>query len=366
MRKVTNAAHSEVTRWLGRRAAAARAGRPRLAALVALQALLLGGCHSTYVARLAYEQARYLQRAESIEAVIERTDDEQRRGRLAVVLEARRFAARNGLDPGGSYLEVSDTSEAASFHVVTAAYADRLQPYTWWYPIIGRIPYRGYFEREPAEVFAGKLDGQGLDTRIVEASAYSTLGWFDDPLPSALLDNDARRLVGVVLHELVHQNFFVPGQVAFNETLANSIGMRLVVAFFDERGDEARATRARESHRRWLARGRLFDRLAERLRTHFAEARESRLATEVMLASRTRIYAEAQLELVGTGLANSEDPFTAAPLDNASFLALYRYATRAPAIDAFVAEHGAAGALEELRSGLPTGGDPYEALVSSP
>ena len=333
-------------------------------ALVCLAVLASAGCRSGYIARMGLEQVRYLARARPIEQVLAEEGDPGRREKLALVLEARKFARSRGLDPGGSFRKITDTSKSPNFHVVTAAWTDRLEPYTWWYPVVGRLPYRGYFDVEDAEAYAATLDPEQLDVRIVEASAYSTLGWFDDPLPSSLLADDVVGVVATVLHELVHQNFFAPGSVAFNETLANAAGSRLAEDFFARRGEPERAERVRRWRAAWLARGRIFDRLADRLTDHFRVAATNGLSRERMLAGRAAIYAEAQQEIRDRSLAYpSDDPFLVEPLDNARFLSIYRYSMRADRVDhALEGYDSMASALEALDEAVSGAKDPFEAL----
>ncbi len=202
----------------------------------------------------------------------------------------------------------------------------------------------------------------------MEASAYSTLGWFDDPLPSSLLEDDAVGVVGTVLHELVHQNFFAPGSVAFNETLANAVGSRLAVDFFTARGQPERADRVRRWRALWLARSHVFDLLAERLASHFLASTQRGTPREEMLAGRAAIYAEAQQEVRDLKLAYpSADPFLEAPMDNARFLAIYRYSTRADRVDHMLDGHvSVAAALDALGTTIAGAQDPFEALSVSP
>lgn len=339
-----------------------RNGRSAVAlCAVTLFAVASSGCQASYVARMAVEQVRYLAGARPLAELIDEAGDGERRRRLELVLDVRAFAERSGLDVGGSYREVADTDSAAPFHVVTAAHADRLEAYTWWYPVVGRMPYRGYFDAPSAERFAEGLRDRGLDTLIVRASAYSTLGWFDDPLPSGLLENDDVEIATVILHELTHQTLFVRGSVAFNETLANSVALRLAVKLFDERGDSVRRKTAEERLAAWVERGRIFDELAASLEGYFDSARERGLPRDALLAGRAEIYADAQARLArgrpeGGALGAGE-------LDNARFLAAYRYARRAPEVDRFVAAHGVVGALDLLERSLGRGVDPYEWLA---
>lgn len=310
--------------------------------------LLVGGCRAGYLARLAWEEARFLGGARPATELLATAQDPERRRALEALLDVREFAAKEGLDVGGSYREVADTSSVSPFHVVTAAWADRLDPYTWWYPVIGAIPYRGYFDRESAERFATGLRAEGLDTRIVEASAYSTLGWFDDPLPSSVLDRGDGVVVLTVLHELVHQTFFAPSEVAFNETLATAVAWRLAERYFAARGEPERAAKARAGRETWVARSDVMDAAAVRLRDFFDRARAAHMDRESMLRERTALYADILAEV-----ARADRPFADSlgegGLDNASFLALHRYAENGRAIDAFLASQASvAAALARL------------------
>ncbi len=315
-------------------------------------ALVCAGCRGAYLARLAWEEARFLGAAKPVTDLLATTQNPARRRALETLLDVREFAAREGLDVGGSYREVTDTASASPFHVVTAAYADRLEPYTWWYPVLGAIPYRGYFDRKSAEHFAAGLSAEGLDTMIVEASAYSTLGWFDDPLPSSVLDRGEGAVVITVLHELVHQTFFAPGEVAFNETLATAVAWRLAERYFAARGDSERAAKAATAHRAWIARSDALDAAADRLRSLFDRARAEGIGREKMLEERATLYASIRSEV------ERVDPAFAADLgdnglDNASFLAAHRYASGGHAIDDFVASSpSVAAALRRLADAL--------------
>ncbi len=218
---------------------------PRAAALV-LAACVLSGCASGYVLRAAYEEARLLWRREPIAALLRRDDlDPALRAKLELTLAARQFAADDlGLRVGGSYASLATVDTGQIVHVVSAAPRDRLEPYTWWFPIVGRVPYRAYFARRDADGLADALQGEGYDTDVRPAVAFSTLGWFDDPLLSSMLRSDDERLVETVLHELTHATVYVPGESAFNESLATFVGHRGSERFFAARGDATRANRA--------------------------------------------------------------------------------------------------------------------------
>jgi predicted aminopeptidase len=335
---------------------------PRLFAVllaILLAMLIGGGCRATYLAQLAVEEMRFLRSATPATEMLASAEDPERRRALETLLAVREFAAREGLDVGGSYRAVADMSSAAPFHVVTAAYVDRLAPYTWWYPVIGAIPYRGYFDRAEADRFAAGLRAEGLDTMVVEASAYSTLGWLDDPLPSNVLDRGAGAVVITVLHELVHQTFFAPDAVAFNETLATAIAYRLAGRYYEQKGDAVRAAKVGRAREAWVLRSDVLDATAIRLRSFFGRASQEKWPRKRLMAERAEVYAEVASEIARVD-AEYTSSLDAARLDNASFLASHRYATHGRAIDDFLERHpDVRAAIAALKAAQERGHDLY-------
>lgn len=326
---------------------------------------VLCGCRAGYVARVGCEHLRFLSRAEPIREEISRTADPARREKLELVLAVREFAAANGLDPGGSYGEMSETAGLARAHVVTAAYKDRLEPYVWRYPVVGSMPYRGYFERADADSFAAKLEKKGLDTYVVEASGYSTLGWFDDPLPSGVLELQPVDLAGFVLHELTHRRLFVPGEIEFNETLASAVSVRLTEQFFAEKGDEALLKRALRRHAGWLDEAHACDALAERLEAYFvAKDAESEGGGDLagLIAGRTAIFAASVPRLRAVRLLPPDGD--EADINNAVLLAWRRYRRRVPEFEAYFDRYPSVdAALTALEAKLAETEDPWRVLA---
>jgi predicted aminopeptidase len=113
--------------------------------------------------------------------------------------------------------------------------------YTWWFPIVGTVPYKGFFDKADAEVQAKELEGLGFEASIRGTEAFSTLGWFDDPVVSTTLKNAPSRIANTVIHESVHTTVWIPGSVPFNESLANFVGSQGAVDFFAARVAECRA-----------------------------------------------------------------------------------------------------------------------------
>lgn len=186
--------------------------RSLLCFAAAAAATLLAGCNIGYIARGAYEEARILWNRKPIPQVI--ADPElapEIRARLETVLAVRDFARdRLGLRVGGAYTTVSPVDKGAIVYVVMAAPRDSLEPYQWWFPIVGAVPYRGYFNEDEAKSLAKEMEEKGYDTMVRPAVAFSSLGFFNDPLLSNLLRLDKVELAGVITHELFHRTYFSP------------------------------------------------------------------------------------------------------------------------------------------------------------
>jgi predicted aminopeptidase len=187
-----------------------------------------------YLLSVALEEGRILWRRQPIETLLAQPDlQPDTRDKLRLVLAAREYA-RDSLDlrVRGSYASYSYVDREVLSYILMAAPKTELKPYTWWYFLVGSFPYKGFASKEAAEAEAERFDGDGYDTYIRTTSAYSTLGWFDDPLLAHLLKYDSVTLVEVIFHELLHNTLFVKGAVDFNESLANFVGNRAAIDFF--------------------------------------------------------------------------------------------------------------------------------------
>ncbi len=197
-------------------------------------AIALAGCSVSYIARAGYEEARILWNRKPISTELAEPNlSPELRAKFETVLKVRRFAADQlGLDVGGAYESVSQIDASAVVHVVMAAPRDSLTPYRWWFPIVGFVPYRGYFNEANAKAEADAMEADGYDTMVRPAVAFSSLGFFDDPLLSDLLELDRVELAGVIIHELFHRTYFLPGEIMFDESAANYVGTRGAADFF--------------------------------------------------------------------------------------------------------------------------------------
>lgn len=178
-----------------------------------------------YYGQAAKGQMSLLMGREQIASLLQASDlDEETRRKLQLVLDVREFAARELLlSAGDSYLSYTPLQQPYVLWNVFAAPEFSTEPVQWCYPIAGCVSYRGYFREEAAQRYVASLSAQGLDVYSGGVDAYSTLGWFNDPLTSAVLRRPDHRLVALLFHELAHQRVYLPGDTMFNESFATFV-----------------------------------------------------------------------------------------------------------------------------------------------
>lgn len=195
----------------------------------------LAGCASLgYYAQLARGQMELLSRREPIAGLIaDETRDAQLRRRLALVLDARRFAVTDlHLPDNASYTLYADLGRAYAVWNVLVTPEFSLAPVESCFPLVGCLAYRGHYRREHAERQAAQFRAQGHDVAISGIAAYSTLGWFDDPVLNTMLHWSDAVLVATVFHELAHQALYVPDDTVFNESMARFVERQGLREFF--------------------------------------------------------------------------------------------------------------------------------------
>lgn len=144
---------------------------------------------------------------------------------LRLVGEIKRFAIDSlGLDPSGSYESFYDQQGKPILWVITGAEPYRLVARQWHFPILGTFSYKGFFEKDRADQQVAALKREGLDTRVGEVSAWSTLGFLNDPVLSSFLDRPEGSLAELIIHELTHGTLFVKDNLEYNENLADFVG----------------------------------------------------------------------------------------------------------------------------------------------
>jgi predicted aminopeptidase len=181
----------------------------------------------------------YLGRAEPLESLLEdrdlsATEGDANRRFVERIQDIRRFAREElGLRDTPNYTRYVEIDRDYLALVVSASAKDSFSSYRWWFPVAGSVPYKGFFNEGGARQEAEKLQKKDLDVWVRQVDAFSTLGWFKDPLYSYMKDYSVHALADLVIHETLHATIYIPGQPVFNEELAEFVGSegaRLYVA----------------------------------------------------------------------------------------------------------------------------------------
>ncbi|MGI9041177.1 MAG: aminopeptidase [Gemmatimonadales bacterium] len=311
-----------------------------------------------YISRAGMEETRILQSREPIgDLVASRETDPAVRHSLRLVLQTRNYAARLGLNAKETYTTYADVGRDTLLLVLQAAPRDCICPYTWKYPIVGRIPYKGFFDFAAARRSADQMSSRGYDVYLRPSSAFSTLGWFNDPLLSTALSRDSVELAALVFHEIAHNTLYVKSATPFNESYAQFVGYRSAQSFFIERGDTARARQAADRWHDEMVLGEFYQDLVARLEQLYASEPDS----AALEAGRAEAGAWARQQLDGSvGARLRTLRFGAAadrPVNNARLIGATIYRTRLDLFERWYQRHdrdirSSVAALGELMDGV--------------
>jgi len=189
-------------------------------------AALVAGCAQLgYYVQAAHGQFSLLSEARPIDDWLSSPDVEDKlKGKLTRVKEIRAFAARElALPDNDSYTTYADLKRPFVMWNIVATPELSLKPVQWCFPVAGCVNYRGYYSKEDAQAFAAELRADKYDVEISGVPAYSTLGWFKDPVLSTFIQYPDGELARLVFHELAHQTVYVPGDSRFNESFAVAV-----------------------------------------------------------------------------------------------------------------------------------------------
>lgn len=257
------------------------------------------------------------------------------REKLVLLEQARNFASET--------LQLADNQSYRSYVQLDADYVTwnvvaapefSVQAKTWCFLFAGCVPYRGYFAAEDAQAFAAELQQQGFDVTVNGVAAYSTLGWFDDPILSSMLKWSDARLVGILFHELAHQKLWVDDDTAFNEAFAQFIEQQGVRVWLRSQQDVS----ALEAYHQRLLRQRQFVDLLRNSRTALHELYQSHVSVKAMRLGKQQLMDELkahyQLKLKPSwdGYDGYDHWFLTSP-NNAKFALLATYNDWLPAFE---------------------------------
>jgi predicted aminopeptidase len=271
--------------------------------------------------------------------IADRETPDSTRQALRLVLAARDYAARIGYEAKQTYTTYADIGRDTLLLVLSASPADCLCPFTWKYPIVGRIPYKGFFDPKMARKEADRLEKKGYDIYLRPAGAFSTLGWFNDPLYSTAMSRDSVELVATVMHEIAHNTLYVKSATPFNESFAQFVGYRSAESFFAVRGDSGLARQAADRLHDEMVLGEFYAELIARLDTLYATKPDS----AALDAGRVAAGAWAREQLQGPVGARFRSykigKLPERPVNNARLIGATLYRTRLDLFDRWFDEH---------------------------
>lgn len=329
-----------------------------LALLVGVCVLPAAGCRTvSFYAQATRGQAQLITQRESIHSLLHDPGTPQvLRERLQLVYQLREFARGElHLPVDGHYEHYVDLKREHVVWNVQAAPEFSLVAKSWWYPFVGALDYRGYFSEAGARRYGEWLRKQGWDVHYAPASAYSTLGWFRDPVLNTFLFDPEPAVAEVLFHELAHQEVFLAGDTEFNEAFATTVGEEAARRWLRARGDKAAAAWyevARARNREFVgivlaARAELerlygddrdkHGRLRPRAGPHPLEAATLREQKEEVIARLRQRYGELKTSWGGAG---GHDPWFGQPINNATLNSVATYYDLVPGFERLLVLNG--------------------------
>jgi predicted aminopeptidase len=241
----------------------------RASAAIALIAMLSGGC---YLLQSAQGHLALMSKREPISGVIDRPSTPAAlRAQLESVTAIRNFASSAlGLPDNGSYRKYADIGRPYVVWNVVAAPEFSVDAKQWCFPIVGCVAYRGYFVEKRARRFAAGLHAKGFDVVVGGVAAYSTLGHFDDPILSSMVNWNDVELASIIFHELTHQMLYLPNDASFNEALATTVAEEGVRRWLQQQGRDKDLADHLLQQKRYLEVIALMNETRNHLRTLYA------------------------------------------------------------------------------------------------
>ena len=293
--------------------------------------IFLTGCGDLfYFSKMGWHQGSMNFRSVPVKDVLEDGGTSaQAKEKVLFIQEVKRYGEEKlGLKRTKNYTTFLEV-KGPILYVISASERDRLKPYSWSFPVIGRVTYKSFFTREEAVNEKTILDSRGYDTYTQRAGAYSTLGWLKDPILSSMVEWDHASLANLILHEMTHATVYIKGDTAFNEQVATFIGNQGSINFLTEKyGAESKevayAKRLQEDD---LLFGRWIDQACRRL-TDFYEKdipkEEKVKGREAIFQSMKEEFKEFKPRLQ----TETYSHFERVNLNNAVLLAYHRYIHR--------------------------------------
>jgi predicted aminopeptidase len=312
------------------------------ACVAATVALVIGGCSTAaYYWQGISGQLDLMERAQPIPEVLQTTSDPTVKRKLERVLAIRAYASRElGLPDNASYRRYSDLGRRFVLWNVFATPALSLTARQWCFPVAGCVNYRGYFAEADAQQEAAQLAADGDDVYIGGVPAYSTLGYFADPVPSSFLGYPDTEIARLIFHELAHQVAYARDDTVFNESFAVAVEEEGLRRWLEAQNDPGLSAQAATSHR--YREG--FQKLVEGTRANLLALYASNASTADKLEGKTAAFEAMRVQYAALkqkwgGFAAYDYWFAQGP-NNASLAAVGLYTQKVSLFRALLAAEG--------------------------
>ena len=310
-------------------------------ACLALLVLLLTGCGVDYYWQGIRGEVELLERAQPIPAVVDMTPDATLKRKLERAMAIRDYASRElALPDNSSYRNYTDVGRRFVLWNVIATPELSLEPRQWCFPVAGCVNYRGYFDESAARAEAGRFAADGDDVHIAGVPAFSTLGYFNDPVLSTFIRYPDPELARLIFHELAHQVAYAKDDTVFNESFAVAVEEEGVERWLAAQRDPALTEQFTSSQRYRDG----FRALVERTRTRLAALYASSASDDDKRAGKVAAFEAMRSEYAALkrewgGVAGYDAWFAQGPT-NASLAAVALYSSKVPAFRALLAAEG--------------------------
>lgn len=293
---------------------------------------LLGGCNLGYYSQAIGGHLEIQRKSRPIsELLADKGTPESLNRQLAAFVSLRRFAHKQLLLPDqGSYQDYADLGRPFVTWMLIATPEFSLEPKPWCFPLVGCLPYQGFFKETDAQEQARLLKAQGMDVKLAGSPAYSSLGWFKDPLLNTMLRAKDIQLAETLFHELAHQRLYFKDDTAFNEAFASAVAEHGVGLWLRESG---RIQELSEYHKN-QQRSADFRKLTQATRRQLEQLYTRQMAPEAMRQQKAAIFRQMQTgyqqlkkEWNGYG---GYDNFMAQELNNAHLALVSTYQALVP------------------------------------
>ena len=260
--------------------------------------------------------------------------------RLELVQEIRKYSIETlTLPKSGSYTQYVQLDRPYVLQNMFAAPEFSIKLHSWCYPIVGCTSYRGYYDEEMLADYVAQLKLRNFDVHVGGVPAYSTLGWFDDPVLSSFINWPDYRLAGLLFHELVHQRIYVDGDTQFNESLASAVQQAGIELWLKSRDEEEKL----DNYRRWIEYRRQVVSLIEKTREQLAQLYKGNASEAIKREQKQAIFETAREN--HSSIANSLNyqggyaQWFASDLNNAKLAAVSAYNALIPAFLRMIEAH---------------------------